>query len=68
MLVELDGLSSNYVLLVLSSEAPCRALSLKAAFEHNPCQVFDGKFEPILIVDLRLSNHSGHGKPISYSE
>ena len=49
-------------------QSPCRALPLKAAFEHNPCHVFDGKSEPMLIVDLRLSNHSGHGKSMSYSE
>jgi hypothetical protein len=68
VLVDPDDLSSNYALLVLSSEAPCRALPLEVAFEHNPCQVFAGRSEPILIIDLRLSNHSGHGKLIIYLE
>jgi hypothetical protein len=54
--------------MCLSSEAPCRALPLEVAFEHNPCQVFAGRSEPILIVNLRLSNHFGHDKLIIYSE
>jgi hypothetical protein len=68
MPVDLDDLSASCVPLVLSFKAPCQALPLEAAFEHNPYQVFDGNSEPILIVDLRLSNHFGHGKPMSYSE
>jgi hypothetical protein len=47
--------------------SPRQAPPLEAVFEHNPCQVFDGKSEPIFIINLRLSNCFGRGKPMSNS-